>query len=394
MRPDVAVSELRRLTPRRIDFILVVVVFVWALPNVPWRWKLPGHTGSPGEILGHLLLSVAIAAPLWWRRRFPWTVAGVELALLVVGLALARNVVASVAAVVIVCYGLAVHPTMRRWILPLAGLSYAAALVLVVSRFEWRATGLVFVLIGTALVTGDATSARKSEHDVALENAKLAERSRIARDLHDVMAHQLSAIAVQAGAARVAAAVDDQMSAAAPLEALHTIEQLSREALDQLSQLLGVLRHPEGQPPSRRPSPTLADVETLVESARRGGTPVTFEMRGECAAVSATIALGIYRVVQESLTNISKHAPGSATTIAIDISPGVADVAIVNDPPRNGHRRVAWPVDGGRGIVGMRERIHALDGEFTAGPTPAGGFAVSARGLRDQRCEPPDDIHQ
>ncbi|MGZ4725043.1 MAG: sensor histidine kinase [Ilumatobacteraceae bacterium] len=391
MTTDSAFPWLRHLTPRRIDLVVVAIVLAWALPNVPWRWNLPGHSGSPGEIVGYSLFTVAITAPLWWRRRYPVLVAGVEVALLVLRVALGRNVVASVAAVVIACYGLAVHITARRWILPLAGITFVAALVLVASGYELRETGLVLVLIGTALMTGDAAAARRAEHETTVENAKLAERARIARDLHDVMAHQLSAIAVQAGAARLASAADGQTSAA-PLAALRTIEQLSRDALDQLSQLLGVLRHGEGEAPSRQPSPTLSDVEALIDSARRVGTPVTSEMRGDRGAVSATVALGVYRLVQESLTNVSKHAPGSSTTVSIDITPRGADVKVVNEAPSNGSRRVAWPVDGGRGIVGMRERAEALGGEFAAGPTTTGGFAVSARHLSDRRSGLSDEV--
>ncbi len=391
MMTDPAIRWRWHLTPRRIDILVVAIVLAWGLPNVPWRWNLPGHTGSVGEILGYSLFTVAIAAPLWWRRRYPITVAAVEAALLVLRVAQGRNIVASVAAVVVACYGLAVYTAKRRWMLPVAGLCYVTALVLVATGYELREAGLVFVLIGTAVVTGDAAAARRAEHEIAVENAKLAERARIARDLHDVMAHQLSAIAVQAGAARLASSADGQNSLA-PLAALRTIEQLSRDALDQLSQLLGVLRHVEGEAPLRQPSPTMADVETLIDSARRVGTPVTAEMRGDRAAVSATVALGVYRVVQESLTNVSKHAPGSSTTVSIDITPMGADVTVVNEAPCIGSRRVTWPVDGGRGIVGMRERAEALGGEFAAGPTTTGGFAVSARHLSDRRSALSDEV--
>ena len=366
-------------------------MLLWALPNVPWRWNLPTHAGTAGEIVGYSVLTLAVAAPLWWRRRFPIAVAAVEVVLLALRVGLGRNVVASVAAVVIACYGMAVYAARHRWILPLAGLTYVAALGLVISGYELRETGLVLVLIGTALMTGDATSARKAEHAVALENARLAERSRIARDLHDVMAHQLSAIAVQAGAARLVASTGGE-TPTAPVEALQSIEQLSRDALEQLSQLLGVLRHPEGESPSRQPSPTLVDLETLIESARRAGTPVTAQVQGDREAVSATVALGVYRVVQESLTNVSRHAPGSSTTVAIHVTLGGADVTVVNEAPRNGHRRVPSAVAGGRGIIGMRERTEALGGEFTAGPTPTGGFAVIARHLSDRRCKPSGEV--
>jgi signal transduction histidine kinase len=384
MTTESAFPWLPHLTPRRIDLLVVAVVLAWALPNVPWRWNLPGHSGSAGEIVGYSLFTVAISAPLWWRRRHPIAVAGVEVALLVLRVALGRNVIASVAAVVIACYGLAVYTMARRWILPLAGLTLVAALVLVASGYELRETGLVLVLIGTALMTGDAAAARRAEHEIAVENAKLAERARIARDLHDVMAHQLSAIAVQAGAARLASSIDGQ-SSSAPAAALRTIEQLSRDALDQLGRLLGVLRHEDGEAPTRQPSPALADLDALIESARRVGTPVKAEMRGDRGAVSATVALGVYRVVQESLTNVARHAPGSSTTVSIDITPIGADVLVVNEAPCGRSRQVTWPGDGGRGIVGMRERAEALGGEFMAGPTTTGGFAVSARHLSDRR---------
>ncbi|HET7487010.1 MAG TPA: histidine kinase [Acidimicrobiales bacterium] len=198
------------------------------------------------------------------------------------------------------------------------------------------------------------------------------ERLRIARDLHDGLAHAMATINVQAGAA--AHVLDRRPDAAR--EALVAIQQASAEVLDEMGALLGLLRD-AGESADRSPTPGLADVEGLFDSARRSGAPVTADVAGPVADVPPAVGMAAYRIVQESLTNAIRHAPGAPTHVRVAAGEGGAlDVEIVNSASRNGNGK--HPVGSGMGIVGMRERAAATGGHLDAGRAGDGGFAVRA----------------
>ena len=223
----------------------------------------------------------------------------------------------------------------------------------------------------------------------AVEAAHQAERTRIARELHDVVAHQLSAIAVQAGAARVAAAANGTQDAGAgatrlggqgglgtAAEVLATVEQLSREALAELSHLLGALRREPAAGAQVPPAPTLAEVDALAAAARVAGVPVELAVDGPSRPLSPGAELSGYRIVSEALANVARHAPGAATSVTLRYQEDSLEIEVRNAAPAHPPRHTA-PA-GGRGIQGMRERAELYGGALTAGPPPAGGFAVTA----------------
>jgi signal transduction histidine kinase len=193
------------------------------------------------------------------------------------------------------------------------------------------------------------------------------ERARIARELHDVVAHGLSVIAIQADAAE-AALVSDPARAARPLA---TIRGSAREALGEMRRLLGVLRE-DGDAGALAPQPGLAQLPALLESARAAGLTVSVTERGEPSALHGSLDLSAYRIVQEALTNVRRHAPGAAAGLTLDWGADRLAITVRN-------AGAAGRADGeGHGLVGMRERARIHGGELHAGPTADGAFEVRA----------------
>ncbi|MCH5676821.1 histidine kinase [Streptomyces gilvus] len=194
-------------TARRGDLLVAAGLFGWAAPDVPWWWKPPTHVPATPVVLGYLALALAISVPFLWRRRFPVTVLLIALTVLVIRHVLRQNEAAVSAAVLVAAYGLGAYGTRvsryARW-LGWSGLAIGAAVAVTWNSF--RMAGVPFALLGAAFLVGDAAMARRDAVTSAIEAAHLAERARIARELHDVLAHQLSAIALQAGAARITGA--------------------------------------------------------------------------------------------------------------------------------------------------------------------------------------------
>jgi signal transduction histidine kinase len=209
------------------------------------------------------------------------------------------------------------------------------------------------------------------------------ERTRIARELHDVVAHRVSLMTVQAGAAKAVAAEDPEGA----LRAMGAVEEAGRQALDELRHLLGVLR-PETDLDGLGPQPGLADLPRLVEQIRGAGLDVSLATDGVSAGLPARVDLFAYRIVQEALTNVLKHAgPGTRTEVRLGtdrngivievVDDGSADEGLesaVGRQPSDSDRRSR----SGHGIVGMRERALLLGGTLEARPRPGGGFLVVA----------------
>jgi signal transduction histidine kinase len=200
--------------------------------------------------------------------------------------------------------------------------------------------------------------------------AVLEERARIARELHDVVAHHLSLIAVRAETAPFRLA-----GLAEPVrEEFGSLSGGAREALVDMRRLLGVLR--EDQPAERGPQPQLADLPALVESARRAGVAVELTAASGLAQVPAAVGVCAYRIVQESLSNAGRHAPGAAVTVSVEQGPDAVRLRVANGPGA-APEPPARPGPG-HGLTGMRERVALLGGSLLADPSPDGGFVVSA----------------
>jgi signal transduction histidine kinase len=207
--------------------------------------------------------------------------------------------------------------------------------------------------------------AREREAQLAVAE----ERARIARELHDVVAHGVGVMGVQAAAARrtLEPRQDSQR------EALLTVERIGREALAELQRMLGVLRS-TGQAIERAPYPSLARLPELVGELRRASLAVELTVEGEVCALAPGLELSAYRIVQEALTNTRKYAPGATARVTVRYKPASLELAVSDDGP--------GPAAGGsdgHGLVGMRERASLHGGELRAGPGPDGGFLVEAR---------------
>jgi signal transduction histidine kinase len=201
------------------------------------------------------------------------------------------------------------------------------------------------------------------ERELASREAVVEERARIARELHDVIAHHVSMIVLQAGAER--RVLDESDSSR---EVLETIERTGRSALSETRRLLGMLRAEEEDPLA--PQPRLRDVPTLIGQVREAGLPVELEVEGSPPELSAGVELSAYRIVQEALTNALKHAGDAHARVRISYGPESVEIEVSDDGP--GHPESG----GGHGLVGMRERVALYGGRFAAGPGEAGGFTV------------------
>ncbi|WP_280383125.1 sensor histidine kinase [Nocardia wallacei] len=232
-------------------------------------------------------------------------------------------------------------------------------------------TGLVvFGLLVRWLVLSRKALVQQEEQN-ELERARraiLEEKARIARDLHDVVAHHMSMVVVQAQTAPYR--VSD-VSPAARAE-FESIGSSAREALNEIRSMLGVLRS-DGQLPEHAPQPAAVDVLALLDGARRAGVSIAWSIDGDLPTVPDTAGLALYRIVQESLSNASRHAPGAAVRVALTVRAGSVEAIIGNAPGAS----VAAGTPG-TGISGMQARAEAIGGTVLAGPRPDGGFEVRA----------------
>lgn len=215
---------------------------------------------------------------------------------------------------------------------------------------------------------------RERDRQSASEAAVQVERRRIARELHDVVAHHVTVMVVQAGAARMALA-HDPVAAARPLA---EIEGTGRSALGELRRLLAVLRAGDYEGDEQlSPQPGLAALEGLVEQMRAAGVPVELRVKGDRRPLDIGVEVSAYRIVQESLTNVLRHAGHSTTDVTVEYGDDALVVEVVDEGREGPPADIA--ATGGHGLAGMRERAALLGGDVSAGPVEGGGFEVRAR---------------
>jgi len=231
---------------------------------------------------------------------------------------------------------------------------------------------LLLVVVVAALALGDS---RRQRHEAVAERdeaqrdqALMEERARIARELHDVVAHHVSMIAVQAETARLTTPGLPEEGK----ERFKAIGDTARDSLGELRRLLGILREDAPGQAERSPQPGLADLEELVEAARQAGTPVRLTLIGQAEPLPPGVDLTAYRIAQEALTNARRHAPGADVRVELRYETDMLHLAVRDDGPG------AAAEPDGHGIVGMRERAEMVGGTLRAGPVPDGGFAVYA----------------
>ena len=233
----------------------------------------------------------------------------------------------------------------------------------------------VFFVLGLLLRRrGEETAGL--QRDLADERERAAralaeERARIARELHDVIAHHVSAMTMQAGAARKVLARDPQRV----LEPLEVVEEHGRRAIDEMRRLLGILRQePGGEDTNGHAQPSLRGLVDLAEHVRRSGLDVELHTHGEPVRLPAGVDLAAYRIVQEALTNALKHSGGARAAVDVTYGSDEIELLVSDDGHGSGEIRA-----GGHGLVGMRERAAVYGGALEAGPGPGGGFRVLAR---------------
>ncbi len=242
------------------------------------------------------------------------------------------------------------------------------------------------VIFVTAWVLGDSVRNRRAylaevearaeqaeaDRELAAARAVQEERTRIARELHDVVAHSVSVMVVQAGAARrVLERHPDQTA-----ESLGIIERTGRNALDELRRVLGVLRETDGDA-SMAPQPTADDVAALVADVNASGHHVDLHVDGEPTALPAGVGLTVFRVVQEALTNVRKHAGPATATVDLRYRPDAVTIVVTDDGRGSAPHDDRMP-SSGQGLIGMRERVELFGGALRVGPRPGGGFQVRA----------------
>jgi signal transduction histidine kinase len=329
---------------------------------------------------GLALLGGALCAALLGRRRAPLLVLVAVLALSALGGLLFEHfddLIFPGPPLIAAIYSSTRHGSARTdW--AAASLTALAVLGAAVQDYEGLAS-LVGVLVFLLIVLGVPFAAGlgiRTRHERAVtaevgseERAAAAaaeERARIARELHDVVGHALSVIAVQAGVERRL-----QAQAGTPSETLATVERTAREALTEMRRLVGLLRAGDEVPLA--PQPRLAELDRLVEQVRAAGLDVAVHRVGEPRALAPGIELSAYRIVQEALTNAVKHAGPARVHVLVRYEPDAVALEVVDDG------RGPQPGASGHGLAGMRERVGVLGGEMDAGPRNGGGYAVRVR---------------
>lgn len=348
---------------------------------------------EPDVLAGALIIAGAVALVL--RRSAPILVLTVVIGLLIVIYIRDYDTFLSALGLPAI-YSVTAHGERRRqaWVAVVIGVS---SLFLVASfsvlddagTYSYAdATGmLTFVsaaAVGGAVVRNRHeifldTEARADQAEadalVAAERAVTHERLRIAREMHDVVAHGMSLMSVQAAAAQETFEARPERT----LELLRSIETTGRESLSEMRRMLGVLRNGDDDvhPPDLTPQPTLDDIEKLVAGCVDAGTPTDLVTAGDPVRLSPGIELSAFRIVQEALTNVLKHG-GSATSAQVEIRYGPEHLNVtITDTGRGAASDLATR-GSGNGLIGMQERVELYGGEFTAGPRPGGGYQVEA----------------
>lgn len=374
------------------DILVVSAIIAWALVN--------DYLGDDGGH-GSWIFDVALAAPLLWRRRHSVEVFAV-ISMIALVEWLTNTPSSGSLALLVAVYSVGVSES-RRWPVVYAAVTMQVGVVMATLRWAPADHRLVaFVLLtGTvtaawvlgvyartrrALLTGAleraATAERERDQQTMLATA--AERARISREMHDIVAHTLSVmVALSDGAAL--AVVRDPESAR---DAIEQSAQLGRQSLAELRRLLGGLQPEDGA--ELAPAPGVQDVEALVAAVRAAGLPAELVMAGSPPPMPPALQVAVYRLVQEGLTNVLKHASSSAyVRVRLSFSPTAVDLEIVNHEEVGGGAGRAsvssspgQPVTvprAGRGLTGMKERAAMFGGGVEAGPLPGGGWQVAAR---------------
>lgn len=379
-----------------LDCLLVMLLDAWVLAT------MFHHFGSRGPDWWALVISQLLVLPLVLRRRQPWPVF-LTLAALAAVQWLSSVPLTADAAVLVSLYSVAAHCSRRHALI--AATTVEVGVILASVRFAPTGDGIVASLVfltgmvAAALFSGITLRTRRQylaalteratqleyERDQQAQLATTAERTRIARELHDVIAHSLSVIITLADGAALSSDRDPAQARKAMLQVAAT----GRGSMTEMRKLLGVLRDERALAAEFAPQPDLRGIEALVGDVRAAGLPVELTTIGTPPPLGSTEESALYRIVQEGLTNALKHAD-NPTRVRVELrwSPAGVSVDIIDDgrdpatPPRPARAgEPASPLTraaSGHGLIGMRERAGLSGGTVQAGPTPSGGWAVHA----------------
>ncbi|MGW3206255.1 sensor histidine kinase [Streptomyces sp. NPDC001135] len=385
-----------RRHPTGVDTFWAVVLFGLAGVSVA---NLDGAPGRHGSVAAAMTVSVVLGVVVALRRRYPEAMLLVACATGLAQLVLDVGTTLADFAMLVITYTVAAIGA--RWASRLAlAVSFAAAALAQIrwpvahSTLAGEVAVVVFQTVPFALawVLGDSMRTRRAyfaqleeraarlekEREAQSKVAVAAERARIARELHDVVAHNVSVMVVQAdGAAYVLDTAPDQAK-----KALETISSTGRQALAEMRRLLGVLRTGEHQESGEYvPQPDVEQIDDLIEQCRRSGLPVDFKIEGTPRALPSGVELTAYRIVQEALTNTRKHGgPNAGASVRLVYFDDGLGLLVEDDGKGAPHELYEeGGADGqGHGLIGMRERVGMVGGTLDAGPRPGGGFRISA----------------
>lgn len=376
--------------PMLMDLGLVMLAAVLGIAELTGE-DIPG---SRDPDLLAVVLILASASPLIFRRKAPFTSFAVALSLMMVVYVLEYDTYLSSVGLPAV-YSLAAHgdPRRRPWIAIIVGIGslFAVASATLLDQPDgYNYSNAVSMLLFT-IVAGISGAVVRNRHEIfldaearadhaeadrtaAAERAVTTERLRIAREMHDVVAHGMSVISVQAAAAQETFETQPERT----LGLLQNIEATSRESLTEMRRMLGVLRQDTNgdQDSGRRtPQPSLGDLDRIVAACVDAGTPTKLAVSGTPVRLSTGLDLTAFRIVQEALTNVLKHGGGAASArVEINYTPDFLELTIAD----TGRGSVSKTKTSGNGLVGMRERVDVYGGQLSAGPRRGGGYEVKA----------------
>jgi signal transduction histidine kinase len=364
---DRLVDRTRSQDPRLLDFGLALGLTIWALASA-------GVVGDPWRALVLLTMTVAVA----WCGRAPVTVLAIEVAGVVV-LTNRLNLPSGIA-FLIAAYTAALYSD-RRVVVAALLLATAAWLFAFGGQVNIPSGLVPLLLLAPVWLAGSAMRRRAKRAEASAERADRlerereaalrAERTRIARELHDLVTHAVSVMVLQTGAARQIMSHDQARSRAM----LESVEASGRSALEELRRLLGVLSD-DGDDAPLSPQPSVGELPSLVDQVRRAGQAVELSIEGQPRGVSAGVAVAAYRIVQEALTNVLKHAGGAPARVVLRWEDAALELEILDSGPGGATGRDA---PAGRGITGMRERASMYGGTLEAHPDADRGYVVQAR---------------
>ncbi|MER7693689.1 histidine kinase [Streptomyces sp. NPDC097610] len=379
-----------RRVPALWDSLVVAAFLLTGLPDVLAGPFQPSflHIENPALPEATVLaMEATLTVPLWWRRRAPVAVTAV-IASVSLGQWMQGTWLSSGIVILPALFNLALRTRPRGSVWAWGAVT--AAFVAAGVRFDIGVPRVLALMGATTVALAAGLALRSSrmhileledraerlriEQRLGAEKAVTEERARMAREMHDIVGHNLSVIVGLAdGAAHLAPTHPDRTAQAA-----HMIADSGRQALTELRRLVGVMRDPAQDGPELAPQPGLNDLPALADRVRAVGNPIHLRLPENTEGISPGLQLTVYRIVQEAVTNSLKHAaPGALVTVDIQYSGGALGITVSDRGPRRTDRGAVHPGDG-HGLIGMRERAALFGGDVSAGPAPDGGWTLRA----------------